>query len=173
MTQQPKENCQRTFRRPGATKNVDNVPVKSADEVNLENFDYDNAKQLWKKGEDNTAAYYFTLQNSKVLKTKISVMTNVGKVVLENFDYDKAKQLISAISSSGLEITNIKETIDTNARGADSVQHSRGRTRTFRRPGTRHSRGSTKKVPNVQYKYNAWIEFIIYYLSWTLTCTLG
>jgi hypothetical protein len=36
------------------------------------------------------------------------VITNAGEVILENFDYDKAKQLIAVVSSSGLNITNIR-----------------------------------------------------------------
>ena len=95
--------------------------------------------------------------NEKISKTKILVTTKNGKVILESFDDRKAEQLITAISSSGIDITNIK------------YEYQDGRVPLIVQG--RHSiflAGKTAIAPEC---LNVWIKFII--LPLTLSCILG
>ena len=60
--------------------------TKNKSKVNLENFEENKPKQLWKKGEPN-AEGYFTLENFKVSKfmtatssTSLELKGNMNKV---------------------------------------------------------------------------------------------
>ena len=95
--------------------------------------------------------------NEKISKTKILVTTKNGKVILESFDDRKAEQLITAISSSGIDITNIK------------YEYQDGRVPLIVQG--RHSiflAGKTAIAPEC---LNVWIKFIILPLTLTLQIT--
>ena len=69
-----------------------------------------NEKKQWISDD----AYNFNRTNYRLPRSWMSktiLSTNDGKVILENFYDDEVERLISAISSSGLEIIN---TIDRN-----------------------------------------------------------